>query len=56
MGKKTQLDEIIDDLNGEIVETAKVLDQKRTFRDQLVAKRQEKKGVKRDNNSNTETD
>lgn len=53
MAKKTQLDEIIDELNTEIDEESKWLDIKKTFRDQLVAKRNEKKKekeVKIDNN------
>lgn len=46
MAKKTQLDEIIDELNTEIDEESKWLDIKKTFRDQLVAKRNEKKKEK----------
>ena len=57
MAKKTQLDEIIDELNTEIEEDAKSIDLKKSFRDQLVTKRNEKKKeVKVGSDSTTETD
>lgn len=57
MAKKTLLDEVIDEMNTEIDEDCKALDLKKTFRDQLVTKRNEKtKEVRVDNDSTTETD
>jgi hypothetical protein len=43
LAKKTLLDEIIDDYNQEIQEDSIALDLKKSFRDQLVTKRNEKK-------------
>jgi hypothetical protein len=43
LAKKTHLDEIIEDFNQEIEDGYKALDLKISFRDQLVAKRNEKK-------------
>ena len=43
MAKKTHLDEIIEELNTEIEEDAKSLDLKKSFFNQLVTKRNEKK-------------
>jgi hypothetical protein len=59
LAKKTQLDEIIDELNMEIEEDAKSIDLKKSFRDQLVTKRNEKKKevkVDTDSDGTTETD
>ncbi len=43
MAKKTHLEEIIEDYNQEIGEDSKALDLKKSIRDQLVTKRNEKK-------------
>ncbi len=43
MAKKTQLDEIIEELNVEVATKSKELAQLVDFRDKLVAKRNEKK-------------
>lgn len=46
MGKKTDLDKIVDDLNAEIKEGELAIKTKRDFRDMLLAKKTQKKEAK----------